>query len=226
MDVKLVYMLILIWSATHFWNREPPYGNCFFAPIWLRESPYGNVYHMGIFSQIPIWARTLFWNGLVTEPSPYRNKYLFWYGNPHAGMGIHQLLIPIWKRSSSVPIWGCANPRFHTVIPILKRGSVCLQSPYRNRECPFWYGILKSPFPYGDPRFETGIIDFSLPIWERGVPVLIQGFFDPHFYTVIPVLKRGSMNFHSPYGNGECPFPYGDSSIPVCGKILVSWQKF
>ena len=41
-------------------------------------------------------------------------------------------------------------------------------------------GILPSPFLYGDPCFEMGINDFSLPVWERGVPVPIWGFFDPH----------------------------------------------
>jgi hypothetical protein len=32
-------------------------------PIW-------KTFHMGIFSSIPKWARTLFGNGLVTEPVP------------------------------------------------------------------------------------------------------------------------------------------------------------
>jgi hypothetical protein len=65
-------------------------------PIWLQGSPYGNVFYMGIFTRLPIWTQTLFWNGLVTELSPYRNRYPLWCGNPCIDTGIGLFLIPIW----------------------------------------------------------------------------------------------------------------------------------
>ncbi len=49
-----------------------------------------------------------------------------------------------------------------------------------------------------------------------------MGFLSPRFHTVIPVSKRWSLIFHSPYGNGECPFPYRDSLIPVS----IRWSPF
>jgi hypothetical protein len=82
-------------------------------------------------------------------------------------------------------------------------------------------GILQSPFLYGDHHFKTEINDFSLLVWERGVPVPIQGFFDPRFYAVITVLKWGSMMFHSLYGNGECPFLYSDARFDM---VITIWK--
>ncbi len=35
-------------------------------PVWLRRSPYGKDYHMGIFTQIPTWSRTL-WMEQVSD---------------------------------------------------------------------------------------------------------------------------------------------------------------
>ncbi len=83
-----------------FRNGQSPYGKFLCSqmviPVWLRGSPYGNVFYMGIFTRLPIWAQTLFWNGLVTELSPYRNGYPLWCGNPHIDTWIGQFLIPIW----------------------------------------------------------------------------------------------------------------------------------
>jgi hypothetical protein len=72
-------------------------GNFYGDPhIVTGIPPYGNVFYMGIFTRLPIWARTLFWNGLVTELSLYRNKYPLCCGNPHIDTVIGLFLIPIW----------------------------------------------------------------------------------------------------------------------------------
>ncbi len=36
-------------------------------------------------------------------------------GNPHIGMGIDVISIPVWKRGVTVLIWGFVNPHYHTV---------------------------------------------------------------------------------------------------------------
>jgi hypothetical protein len=41
--------------------------------IWKRWIQNGKDCHLMIFSSIPNWAQTLFWNILVTEPSSYGN---------------------------------------------------------------------------------------------------------------------------------------------------------
>jgi hypothetical protein len=46
--------------------------------------------------------------------------------------------------------------------------------------------IFVSPFPYGNPRIETGINVFSIPTWKRGDPVSIWGFVNPRYHMVIP----------------------------------------
>ncbi len=47
------------------------------------------------------------------------------------------------------------------------------------------------------------------------VIVSIWGCVNPHFHMVIPVWKQEVLSFHSPYENGDYPFPNGDESIPL-----------
>jgi hypothetical protein len=99
---RCIKMCIGIFVTPHmvtnsFQERGLPIWEIFMViPIWLRGSPYGNVFYMGIFIRLPIWAQTLFWNGLVTELSPYRNGYPLWCSNPRIDTGVGLFLIPIW----------------------------------------------------------------------------------------------------------------------------------
>jgi hypothetical protein len=72
-----------------------PYGHKLFSGTGTAHM--GNFYgdpHMvtgipvWIFTRLPVWAQTLFWNGLVTELSPYWNGYPLWCGNPCIDTGI------------------------------------------------------------------------------------------------------------------------------------------
>ena len=43
-----------------------------------------------------------------------------------------------------------------------------VKSPYGNGDPHMEMGTHQSPFPYGDPHImETGIMNFSIPIWKR-----------------------------------------------------------
>jgi hypothetical protein len=67
-----------------------------------------------------------------------------------------------------------------------------------------WLPVFIQGSPYGNR-------DRHIPIWKWGLSVSIWGtkkysspfsYGDPHIETGIST---------SPYGNGECPFPYGES---------------
>ena len=59
----------------------------------------------------------------------------------------------IWDRDWIVPIWkwGAINSRFHTGIPIWKRGDVSFDSHMETVIRRFHMGMCQHPFPYGDP---------------------------------------------------------------------------
>jgi hypothetical protein len=67
-----------------------------------------------------------------------------------------------------------------------------------------WLPIFIWGSPYGNR-------DFHIPIWKWGMPILIWGITinDSLFPYRDPHMETGIIT--SPNGNGECPFPYGES---------------
>jgi hypothetical protein len=111
------------------------------------------------------------------------------------------MAISIWKRGLSNPHKEMGNPHFHI-------GNQKLQLPI---------------FIWGSPNRKG---DFHIPIWKWGMPISIWGittnnslfpYGDPHMETGIDT---------SPYGNGECPFPYGESKemVSCFQKEIPIWK--
>ncbi len=116
--------------------------------IWKRWSPYRKHSHMVIFPSVPKWKQTLFGNGLVTEPSPFKNGDPFQYGDPHIETGILSIWFPIWK-------WGLTKrPHFHM--------GMCLSPfPYGNHHMEMGSHVI------GLPIWKRG---FPLSIWGCDYP--------------------------------------------------------
>ncbi len=150
--------------------------------------------HVGIFSSIPKWARTLFGNGLVTEPSPYGN-------------GDVSILLASMRH---VQLNGNIVEKinlFDKKIRFLTGKSVFLA-----RKSNFWQENSVS-------MYTTSVhAQISLMIFSNhktGIPFFHSRMCQVPFSYGVPSMETGACYFKSPYGNEDSPFPYGDVSIPV-----------
>ncbi len=120
--------------------------------------PYGDL-HMEMRSHF-ILSRY----GNEDSPFPYGDMSfsISMWGSPY--------VIPIWKRSVSISIWGCVNLRFHMEIPVWKWGAISYDSPYRNRHSPFPYGDVSIPISIWLSLYGNGEPFLMIPHMETGIP--------------------------------------------------------
>jgi hypothetical protein len=134
--------------------------------------------------------------------------------------------IPIWKR-------GFPHPR-------MEMGNASL-FPYRDTHIETGidasqYGNGECPFPYGESRETIPHFHTDIPIWkwgllhhhmEMGNPCFHMGnqkYGSPFSYGD-PNIETGIAT--SPYGNGECLFPYGESLLrtPCFHTGIPIWKR-
>ncbi len=147
---------------------------------------YGDIPDLETKTGIPVGSKldfpelewTLFWYGLVTEPSPYQNRYTwspFWNSHHQINMGIHVYASAHIKMVITILIWGFNIHHFETGIPISKWLSWCYKSRlqygdfrpvylYQNGDHHIDMGIQHSQFRNRDPYFKMGMVVLTIPI--------------------------------------------------------------
>jgi hypothetical protein len=171
---------------------------------------------MVIFSLIPKWAQTLFWNRIVTEP------VLIWkqrHVDPRVHMGI-----PIWKRgalSFDSPYGNEDTPFLYgdVSVPV----SIC-GSPYGNGE-PF---RLIPHMETGIPHFHMGMCHspswrptFLVMRWRLVHDPMAGQKYSPRFHTGSSLMEMGRQTKKFPFG--DSPFQnrvFSHMGINICPHAL------
>ncbi len=119
----------------------------------------------------------------------------FSYGDPPYGNGDWFFLIPIWKRGFPISIWGCVNPRFHTICMEmftvaevlamqwrLVRDSMAGQNSHFHTGSPHMQTLRQTKkFLFGESPFPNrvcarlGINTDNMPVFERNTTLCMTG---------------------------------------------------